>query len=195
VVSGHGDGYAVTLGSIVSDDSWDEMSARNGKALHRESSQAPEALKQVIERHQHSPGYLAKFLPCTFQRNHPPSLPAPESEDFPRLPIRLFAYHYELLSIIVFHDEPFHLHATSSPFPASLVSGPIVMAKETNSFRLQCPASTPYDKTQFILFPPCVSLTTYQTIPGGDTVRSPPDSPAQAGTAQGDRLLDRANPV
>ena len=76
----------------------------------------PEALKQVIECHQHSPGDLAKLLPRTLQRNHPSSLPAPESEDFPRLPIRLSAYHYELLAMIVFHDEPLHIHTASSPF-------------------------------------------------------------------------------
>jgi hypothetical protein len=104
-----------------------------GKGSSRESSHTAEALKQVTECHQHSPGDLAKLFSCTLQRNHPPSLPTPESEDFPWLPIRLFAYHHELLSIIVFHDEPFYLHATSSLFPVLLVRGTIVivMAKET----------------------------------------------------------------
>lgn len=87
----------------------------SGEAFPSESSRTPEALKQVIECHQHSPGDLAKLLSCTLQRNHPPSLPAPESKNFPRLLIRLLAYHDELLSMIVFQDEPFHLHATSSP--------------------------------------------------------------------------------
>jgi hypothetical protein len=87
------------------------------RVLPGESSPPPEALTQVIECHQHSPGDFEKLLPSTLQRNHPSSLPAPESEDFPWLLIRLLAYHDELLSMIVFHDEPLHIHATSSPFP------------------------------------------------------------------------------
>jgi hypothetical protein len=121
------------------------------------SSHTPEALKQVIECHQHPSGDLAKLFPCTLQRNHPPSLPAPESEDFPWLPIRLFAYHYELLSMIVFHDEPFHIHATSSSFFQFCSSAaPIVMGKE---------AFLSLEMPQFILFPLCVSLPNVRRHP------------------------------
>jgi hypothetical protein len=86
------------------------------RVLPGESSPPPEALTQVVECHQRFPGDFAKLLPCTLERNNPPSLPAPEREDFSRLPIWLLAYHDELLSMIVFHDEPLHIHATSSPF-------------------------------------------------------------------------------
>jgi len=128
-----------------------------GKGLPGESSHISETLKQVIECHQHSSGDLAKLLPCTVQRNHPPSLPAPESEDFPRLPIRLFADHDELLSMIVFHDEPFHIHATSSPFFSFIHQRHYDDGQGSAPF-LRCPACTPYDMSQFILVPPCVSL-------------------------------------
>lgn len=73
-----------------------------------------EALKQVIECAPHPPGHMAKFLSRMLQRNHPPSLPAPECEGFSRLPIRLFTYHDELLSMVVFHDEPRYIHHSPS---------------------------------------------------------------------------------
>lgn len=66
-----------------------------------------------MKRAQHAPCDSAKVRPCTLDRHQAPSLPPSEGEGFPRLPMRLFTDHDELLSMVIFHEKSLYIHTTS----------------------------------------------------------------------------------
>ena len=66
-----------------------------------------------MQRAQYAPCDSAKVRPCTLERHQTPSLPPPEGEGFPRLPIRLFTDHDELLSTVIFYEKSLYIHTTS----------------------------------------------------------------------------------
>ena len=69
-----------------------------------------------MKRAQYAPCDSAKVRPCTLERHQAPSLPPPESEGFPRLAMELFTDHDEFPSLVIFQEEPLHMHRASPIF-------------------------------------------------------------------------------
>src|SRR6186997_391439 len=101
---------------------------------------------------------------CLLQWNQSPPLPAPERKGPPQLLIGLIVHHHEFLPLLIFNNEPLHVHIASPPVLSGITvdnsSSGFFIRTETDTTTIGSCIIHPLHRRQFIAgaFPPFKGL-------------------------------------